>query len=460
MPASGCRPGRARRPRARRRTSPEPRARRSPPTRGARRAGVPDEEAPGDGPPSPTPALPTRSRSPPISRSRPPIPRGASRGRTRRPWRRPRAARGDAARAAPTTAARCAARLGRARPAGPPGQSSASSCFAAVFLVGTGARPRDRRHLVQERRLRQRLLDPPRRPGRPLPAAASSSLSSSCWPTSGSPAASRRRPARAGERVRGLMGAPRRGGPLQRPRAPRSRTDPFGGPPARPRRPAPAATSPASGPSDRRSRPRTSPTSRPLAIGGLVVVAVLAALGTAGALAGSWETVLLWQNRVPVRADRGERRSSTRSSGATSPSTSSSCPFLRLVQALVGGLLVGALIVAGGPLPRRRRTGRRLPDAGPGPPRRPGRPLPADRRGRLPARQAGARVQHPRRRDRRQLHRPGRPVLRLRRPHDRRRARRRAPRRRRVHPLDLAARGGRRRLVRPLDAPRRASTRR
>ena len=40
----------------------------------------------------------------------------------------------------------------------------------------------------------------------------------------------------------------------------------------------------------------------PLAIAGLVIVAVLAAVGTAGALSGSWETILLWQNRVPFAA--------------------------------------------------------------------------------------------------------------------------------------------------------------
>ena len=77
---------------------------------------------------------------------------------------------------------------------------------------------------------------------------------------------------------------------------------------------------------------------------------------------------------------------------------------------------------------------------GPGPPRRPRRPVPAVGRVRLPARQVRARLQHPRRRDRRQLHRPERPVLRLRRPDRPVRARRGVPRGRRVHARAVAAR--------------------
>jgi len=150
--------------------------------------------------------------------------------------------------------------------------------------------------------------------------------------------------AQAGERVRGIVG---RLGAAARTSTEGSwgRTDPFGGPRrgpgSRPGGDAPPA------------RPTIAfeaediPDLSPLAIGGLVVIAVLAALGTAGALAGSWDTILLWQNRVPF-----------------DPSTASAVvdpvfgrdvsyyffelPFLRLVQALVGGLLVAALVVAGG----------------------------------------------------------------------------------------------------------------
>ncbi len=83
-------------------------------------------------------------------------------------------------------------------------------------------------------------------------------------------------------------------------------------------------------------------------------------------------------------------------------------------------------------LHRRRIAERpRLLDADPGPPRRPRRAVPAVGGVRLPARQARARLQHPRRRDRRQLHRPERPVPRLRRADLRVRDRRRAARRRR-----------------------------
>ena len=85
----------------------------------------------------------------------------------------------------------------------------------------------------------------------------------------------------------------------------------------------------------------------PLAIVGLAVVAVLAALGTAGAIAGSWETILLWQNRVPFDA--------TAASAVVDPVFGRDIsyylfelPFLRLVQGLLGGLLVSGLIVAGG----------------------------------------------------------------------------------------------------------------
>ena len=191
----------------------------------------------------------------------------------------------------------------------------------------------------------------------------------------------------------------------------------------------------------------------PLAIAGLIVVAVLAALGTAGALSGSWETVLLWQHQVPFAA-----------AGATAvvdPVFGRDVSYYLFelpVPAPRPGHRRRAADRGAGrgrrALPPRRSARRRVPDAGPRPPRRAGRPLPADGRGRLPARQAGAGLQHARRRDRRQLHRPGRALLRLRRPHDRGRRRRGAPRRRRVHPLDLAAGRRDRGLVRPLDPAR------
>jgi uncharacterized protein len=150
--------------------------------------------------------------------------------------------------------------------------------------------------------------------------------------------------AQAGKRVRGLMG---RLGEAARSGTEGNwnRTDPFGGP----RRGAggrPGGDEPGIRPSIS-FEAEDIPDLSPLAIGGLVVVAVLAALGTAGALAGSWDTVLLWQNRVPFDP--------TAASAVVDPVFGRDIsyyffelPFLRLVQALVGGLLVGALIVAGG----------------------------------------------------------------------------------------------------------------
>jgi uncharacterized membrane protein (UPF0182 family) len=85
----------------------------------------------------------------------------------------------------------------------------------------------------------------------------------------------------------------------------------------------------------------------PLAIGGLALVAVLAAVGTAGALASSWETIVLWQNRVPSAA-AGLAAVSDPIFGRDIGFYFFELPFLRLVQVVVGGLLIAALLVAGG----------------------------------------------------------------------------------------------------------------
>jgi uncharacterized membrane protein (UPF0182 family) len=85
----------------------------------------------------------------------------------------------------------------------------------------------------------------------------------------------------------------------------------------------------------------------PLVIGGLAVVAVLAAVGTAGALSGSWDTILLWQNRVPFAA-AGATAVVDPVFGRDVSYYLFELPFLRLVQAVVGGLLVAALVVTGG----------------------------------------------------------------------------------------------------------------
>ena len=91
----------------------------------------------------------------------------------------------------------------------------------------------------------------------------------------------------------------------------------------------------------------------PLVVGGLTVVAVFAAVGMAGALSSSWETVLLWQNRVPFAA-AGATAVVDPVFGRDVSYYLFELPFLRLAQAVVGGLLVvGA---------RRRR--RALPPGG------------------------------------------------------------------------------------------------
>ena len=78
----------------------------------------------------------------------------------------------------------------------------------------------------------------------------------------------------------------------------------------------------------------------------IIVVAVLAALGVAGTVAGSWETILLWQHRVPF--------------APTGPAVVDpifgldisfflfDLPFLRLLQTVASGLIVASLIVAAG----------------------------------------------------------------------------------------------------------------
>jgi len=75
----------------------------------------------------------------------------------------------------------------------------------------------------------------------------------------------------------------------------------------------------------------------------LVGFSFLAVLGAAGALAGSWETILLWQNRVPF---------STTGAPVTDPIFHRDIsfflfdlPFLRLVQSFVIGVLATSLVV-------------------------------------------------------------------------------------------------------------------
>ena len=82
----------------------------------------------------------------------------------------------------------------------------------------------------------------------------------------------------------------------------------------------------------------------PIATWVLAGLTVLFALGVAGSLATAWETVLLWQNRVPF----------SETASITDPIFNRDIsfflfelPFLRLVQALFNGLVLTGLLIAG-----------------------------------------------------------------------------------------------------------------
>ena len=76
----------------------------------------------------------------------------------------------------------------------------------------------------------------------------------------------------------------------------------------------------------------------------IAAVAVLLALGIAGAVTGAWETLMLWIHRVPFSATQS----------VTDPIFGRDIsfflfelPFFRFVQALINGLLLASLLVAG-----------------------------------------------------------------------------------------------------------------
>ncbi len=207
------------------------------------------------------------------------------------------------------------------------------------------------------------------------------------------------------------------------------------------RRSAAGATGSARSPTPGRSssRPATLPDLTPLAGWVLGGIALFIALLIGGLVSGAWETVLLWINRVPFSPTATRHRPDLRPRHRL-------LPVRAAVPAARPGPVQRPRRRGAAPDPRplhRRRVARRprLLDAGPGPPRRPRRAVPAVGRVRLPARQARARVQHPRRRDRRQLHRPERPVPRLRRP-DRPLRDRRGPARRRRRSRGCSGRSG------------------
>ena len=78
----------------------------------------------------------------------------------------------------------------------------------------------------------------------------------------------------------------------------------------------------------------------------LATLAGLIVLTVAGGLSSAWETVVLWQNRVPFAPD---------GAAITDPIFGRDItffmfelPFLRLIQAVAAGLLIASLVVAGG----------------------------------------------------------------------------------------------------------------
>ena len=265
-----------------------------------------------------------------------------------------------------------------------------------------------------------------RRPGRALRSSGWSSPSRSSSATCGSPAGSCPRRRRRGRHAQGLDRSSQRSRGERRPVAPARAVGPVGRRGGQGRGPV-AVT------------PVDMPDLIPLGRIAIVVVIVLTAFGVAGSIAGTWQTILLWQHGVPFDP-----------SGTVVPGPDLRPRHLVLpVRPAVppvppgGGERPAGRRAAGrrGALPAlRRRRVAGLQHPRPGPPRRPRGPVPDGRRPRLPARQARPRPQHARDRDRRLLHRPARPVHRLR-PADGRLGDHRgtAPRRR-LRPRPLARR--------------------
>ncbi|HEY6058433.1 MAG TPA: UPF0182 family protein, partial [Candidatus Limnocylindrales bacterium] len=97
---------------------------------------------------------------------------------------------------------------------------------------------------------------------------------------------------------------------------------------------------------------------RPIVVGGeelpdltpiarwiLAIVALFIALGAAGSMAGSWETILLWVNRVPF-APAGQAPVNDPVFGRDVSFFLFELPFFRLIQGLINGLLLSGLLLA------------------------------------------------------------------------------------------------------------------
>ena len=100
------------------------------------------------------------------------------------------------------------------------------------------------------------------------------------------------------------------------------------------------------GPRPVNAEPMELPDLGPIGTWALVGVAALSALGLAGALAGQWETVQLWLNRVPFAS--GGAAVTDPIFGRDISFFLFELPFLRLLQSVANSLLVASLLVAGG----------------------------------------------------------------------------------------------------------------
>lgn len=88
------------------------------------------------------------------------------------------------------------------------------------------------------------------------------------------------------------------------------------------------------------------PDATPVGIFAILVVGALIVLALAGAAASSWETFLLWRNQVPFGA-AGAAPVTDPVFGRDIGFFLFELPFLRLVQSIANGLILGSLVLAG-----------------------------------------------------------------------------------------------------------------
>jgi uncharacterized membrane protein (UPF0182 family) len=89
------------------------------------------------------------------------------------------------------------------------------------------------------------------------------------------------------------------------------------------------------------------PDPSPLGLAAIAVVGALIVLGLAGAATAGWETFLLWRNQVPF-APAGSPPVTDPVFGRDIGFFLFELPFLRLVQSIANGLILGSLILAAG----------------------------------------------------------------------------------------------------------------